>query len=315
MARELAKEGHDPIFVTRDKAFVRSRIEAAGFSEVEGFENDSDEAEAILRRGPGLAVFDVGATAHEVVAAIKEIGCFIVTFEDLGDGRYLADLVIDANLTENSNPRKMATPTRYLLGPDYAVISQKATAAKKKRRGSRGFFTRDGLRKIIVTCGGSDPAGVTPRVVEALSLFDGEIDIELILGPAFSPKDELDRALLKSSRIFSIVEAPDNFHDRMRRADLGILSGGVTLFEAAYLGLPATVIAQNATQLKNLPAFESNSGIVSLGLAAHNPFPNLSATIRSIESKLGAMAAAQERYVDGKGLDRVVAAIRETLGR
>lgn len=317
LAHELAQQNHSPVFITRDKAFVRARAAEHGFPDVDTFSEEGSEAEAILARGPGLVIFDIGSTAHDQIAPIKEVGCFVVTFEDLGDGRYLSDIVVDANLTDKTNPQKIETSTRYLLGADYAIISKECQAAKKRRLGFAQRFRKGNLRQIIVSCGGSDPGGLTPRIASALSRFDTEIDIELILGPAFVPVDELNKAILSSTRVFSISESPSDLPMRMRRADLGIICGGVTLFEAAYLGLPAIVIAQNPIQLRNLPPFEASGGIVSLGLAAHDPFANIPSTIKTLcdKGRLAAMSAAQQSQVDGRGLDRVMAAIRELLGR
>ncbi len=310
IASELARRGHRPVFVTRDREALARLAVGQGFDHIVGFAEDKDEINAILSPGPGLVIFDNGSTTHDMVAAVKEVGCFVVTFDDLGDGRYLADIAVDANLTESTNPQKMRTTTRYLLGPGFAVVSPHCRTARKKRKNFRD------VHRVIVSCGGSDPAGVTPRIVMALGNYDTEVEIQLILGPAFAHRAELDKALLSAARTFEVVEAPDDLPTRLRAADVGILSGGVTLFEAAFLGLPSIVIAQNPAQLRNLPPFEKRGGIVNLGLAAHEPFANIPAELKLLRDrgKLRAMSEAQETYVDGKGLDRVVSAIRELLG-
>lgn len=310
VASELARRGHRPVFVTRDRAVVAPIAADSGFDSIVNFSDEAEEVNAILSPGPGLVVFDNGSTTHGKVAPLKEVGCFVVSFEDLGDGRYLSDLVVDANLTDSTNPQKLRTTTKYLLGPDYAVIAPMCRAAKKKRK----HFTD--VRKIVVTCGGSDPAGVTPRAVSALGNVDSEVEILVVLGPAFAHKEALNKALLSAARSFEVVEAPDNLPALMREADVGIISGGVTLFEAAYLGLPSIVIAQNAAQLRNLPPFEKHGGIVNLGLAANDPFANIPTELKLLRDpgRLRAMSEAQERYIDGKGLERLASAIRELLG-
>jgi spore coat polysaccharide biosynthesis predicted glycosyltransferase SpsG len=310
----LAEENHRPVFVTRAKSTGLDRMKARGIERIVEVPEKADlagETDAILSAGPGFVVLDIGHTSHELAAALKTPGCYLVSFEDLGEGRYLADIVVDANLTEASNPRKIVTPTRFLLGPAYAAVSRACRAARKRRR------KFGPLKSVLVSAGGSDPAGVTAGVVAGLSPLSTEIDVEIILGPAFAGQKALDKALLGAARTFSIAEAPDDFAERLRAADLGILSGGVTLFEAAHLGLPAIVIAQNAAQLRNLPPFEAAGGIVSHGLAANKPYGNLVAAIRElgVESKRRAMAASLEEFVDGEGISRIVVAIREMLGR
>jgi spore coat polysaccharide biosynthesis predicted glycosyltransferase SpsG len=318
VARELKEANHEPVFVTREKSLAVTRLAERGFSAVETFTpGDTAEAtlhaevDAVLRRGPGLVIFDVGSTSHDLAASVKAVGGFVVTFEDLGDGRYLADLVVDANLTESTNPRKMMTTTRYLLGPEYAIISPECLKAKRKRRRVQD------LRKVIVSCGGSDPAGVTAHVIPALTTLDTEIDVEVVIGPAFAHAAELDKAILKSPRICSIVEAPLDLPARLRAADVGIICGGVTLYEAAFLGLPSIVIAQNPMQLRNLPPFESRRAIINLGLAANNPYPNILPALRRLgdQAERKAMSEALEKYVDGRGIQRFVTAVREVLGR
>jgi spore coat polysaccharide biosynthesis predicted glycosyltransferase SpsG len=321
VARELKEANHEPVFVTCEKSIAIPRLAARGITAVETFvpgtatpdaaEALSSEIDAILRRGPGLVIFDIGSTSHELAAAVKAMGCFVVSFEDLGDGRYLADLVVDANLTESTNPRKMTTTTRYLLGPEYAVISPECLKAKKKRRRFQE------LRRIIVSCGGSDPAAVTPHVIAALATLDTEIDIEVVLGPGFAHAAALDRAILATPRICSIVESPSDLPDRLRAADIGIISGGVTLYEAAFLGLPSIVIAQNPAQLRNLPPFDSRNAIINLGLAANNPYPNLLSAIRRLADSAirRSMSEALEKHVDGRGIQRLGTAVREVLGR
>lgn len=311
LARELATINYRPVFVTREEGLAASRLRACGFTDVETFEGPEAEGDAILAPGPGIVLFDIGSTTHARVAEVKALGGFVATFEDLGDGRYLADLVIDANLVEATNPKKMETPTRYLLGPDYAILAPAVVAARRRRR-------KPGpVRRILVSCGGSDPAGVTVGVVRGLATYDSEVEVELVLGPGFAHARALNAALLEASRTFTITEAPTDLPDRLRTADLGILSGGVTLFEAAHLGLPAIVISQNAAQLRNLGPFESRGGIVNLGLAANAPYNNVKSAIREVgtETRLAAMSAAQEGYVDGKGLGRIVSAIKSMVGR
>lgn len=311
LARELRTLNYRVVFVTREEGIAAAHLRSGGFSDVQVFGPDIPEQDAVLGPGPGIVVFDIGSTTHEQVAAVKAVGGYVVTFEDLGDGRYLSDLVVDANLTDETNPVKMPTPTRYLLGPEHAVLDPAVLAARKRRKRSGG------VRRILVSCGGSDPAGVTVGVVRGLATFDSEVEVEIVLGPAFQHPKPLNEALLAASRTFTITEAPTDLPERMRSADLGILSGGITLFEAAHLGLPALVIAQHATQLRNLPPFEARGGIVNLGLAANEPYNNLKSQVRHVDDsdRLAKMSEAQERYVDGKGLSRIVSAVRAMVGR
>ena len=315
LADEIKNLDFTPVFVTKNDSKVIELLKDSEF-EIVKFNGEAEnqletEIEAILSVCPTLAVFDIRSTSHELIAALKKYGIYVVSFDDLGEGRYLADIVVDANLSEEKNPKKLETNTRYLLGEDYAVISKECRAAKKIRRDEKF------IQRIIVSCGGSDPSGVTPKVVAGLSNLSTDVEVELILGPDFAPSAKLNEALLNSARTFDIVESPKNLFERMRKAQLGIISGGITLFEAAFLGLPSIVVCQNIAQLKNLPKFEAIGGIINIGLSSNNPILNLTPIVRSLESeeKRKAMSRALERLIDGKGVDRICGAIMEVMGR
>lgn len=311
VAAELVAQNHQPVFVTREPSLTKAHLAKRGVTDVVTFHKAEEEADAILSAGPGLVILDVGATTHARVEPLKSAGCFLVTFDDLGDGRYLADIVVDANLTPANNPQKLKTTTRYLLGHDYVMLSPACRAARRKRRLFRP------LQSLLVSGGGSDPTGVTPHVIRALDAFDTEIDVDVVVGPGFAHARCLNEALLAASRAFTIVEAPDDLPRRLRTADLGVLSGGITFFEAAHLGLPAVVIAQNKAQETNIAPFVAAGLTVSLGLASDNPYDRLPDAIRELAApeKRQAISRALMKRVDGKGALRLAAAIKELLGQ
>ena len=309
MAEALQDMGHDPVLVTRRNNLAHQFITSRSDVRVEEIREDVDEVEKLLSLSAGLVILDVRSTSHKLVSGLKEAGCFIVTFDDLGDGRYLADLVVDANLTSATNPKKMTTTTRYLLGPRYAVIGKQCQKIRSRRR------SFGALRRILITCGGSDPAGATPRVVSALSTIDPEIYIDVILGPAFQSGKTLSKAVLESPRHFTIVDSPNDLMRRMKEADLGIISAGISLAEAACLGLPSIVIAQDAIQARNAVPYDESGGVRNLGVAGENAYKGISSAVRELSEPetRRAMSKALTDLVDGKAMGRIKEAIREII--
>ncbi|MBL4889580.1 MAG: hypothetical protein JKX97_06130 [Candidatus Lindowbacteria bacterium] len=311
VAEALTEAGHRPTFFTLESSMAPHYFAHKGIEGVVMFSDPDKEADVIMETGPGIVIFDVGPTSHKRLESFKEAGVLIVTFDDLGDGRYLADLVVDTNLDEKNNPRKLETTTRYLLGPDYAIFSRACMNARDKRK------KINGVDKVIVTCGGSDPSGATPKIVEALGRLDTEVDVEIVVGPGFSHGEKLNKALLDSPRSFSLVESPDDLPLRMRTADIGIISGGLTLFEASYLGLPSIVISQNNAQEKNVGPFAKIDGVIYLGLASSNPYQQLLPEVKKLTAKetRNKMSKTVSDFVDGKGVDRFVHAVQDMLGK
>lgn len=310
----LRENGHRPVFVSRGSGFAAEYLESRGIADVGIIGEDTEEFDAILASGPGIVIFDVGNTTHAAVAGLKDNGVYVITFDDLGDGRYLADIVVDANLTPKTNPKPMETPTSYLLGPMYVVFNKETLAARRKRRHFRE------LRRIVVTCGGTDPSGVTPRIVAALGAVDTDIDVDVVLGPGFTPTRELNEVILAAPREFDISQNPADLAVKLRTADLGILSGGLTIFEAAYLGLPSIVISQSETQARNVIPLAERGAIADFGPAtaksAASLFAKLPAEIQRLTdaSLRRTMGEAGQSFVDGKGVKRLMQEIKRLIG-
>lgn len=310
LGQALAREGHRVRYFVETGGLAEKRLAARG-AEVVPIDPGEDESERILSEGPGIVVFDVGSTEHGRIVPYKEAGTFVVTFDDLGDGRYLADLVVDANLTEATNPRKIVTSTRFLLGPEHAVLRSEVVRRIPHKRRHKGR-----LERLLVTFGGTDPEGLTVRTVRSLERLPERIEVVVAVGPGVSKNraKALDAALLASGRDFEVAVDPD-LPAKMREADLGIVSAGITLYEAAALGLPTIAIAANKGELPNLNQFERAGATRALGLAAHGPDAEILPSVLALEDPDArrALSDAGMRLVDGRGLERVVAGIEEMV--
>ena len=305
LAEALGRDGHEATHVVRAGTLGARRLRERGAA-VLPFDGAEEEA-TVLGQAPRLVVYDVGSTTHEQVAAVKKAGAAVVTFDDLGDGRYVADDVVDANLSDRTNPRKMETTTRFHLGPAYAVVDPRLASGRRRKHGP--------LRHLVVAMGGTDPENIVVKVVHALGPFDVKVDVTLILGPGYGGGKALDEALLEAPRNFDVRDAPPDFFDLLRGADLAIVGGGLTLFEAAAAGTPAVVLAQNKAQLVNAQVLADAGAAVHLGLGRNVPDGEILATVRSLADpearrRLGEAAAAR---IDGRGLERVAEICRGAL--
>lgn len=324
LAGALQRRGVQVIFVCPEKSPAAERLQRDGFmvqefpsrsmdgsgSEIEERVADHDEIQTILSLACELVILDIQDTRHTYAASLKEAGMRVVNFDDLGDGRYVADLVVDANLSPKTNPKKMETPTRYLLGPRYAVLPSGIRRFSDRFRSVRRRF-----KKVVVSCGGTDPAGATVAAVAGLANLDPQIEVDVILGGGFSSRHRFDEALTASPRQFKIHQDVPDLIPFLREADLGVVSGGITLFEAAAVGLPCLVISQNKHQLMNTRPFEEAGGVISLGLASNVVPEEMHHAVLETADPLrrAKMRRVLMELVDGRGLGRVVREIERLV--
>lgn len=112
------------------------------------------------------------------------------------------------------------------------------------------------------------------------------------------------------------LPAGPEFHPLLAAADLALLAGGLSLYEAAFLGVPALCIAlrehQRATALKLEAAGACRLGGMLEQLTPASLMPKLASLLRSADLR-GRMAGKGLALFDGQGLKRTAAAILSLL--
>jgi spore coat polysaccharide biosynthesis predicted glycosyltransferase SpsG len=146
-------------------------------------------------------------------------------------------------------------------GPAFTILSESFSrrVGKVLQRGSR----------VVVSFGRNDPQGLTLKVLRALDGLRDEVadlNVHVVLGPAFSYRNELEELLAKLSLQPAIREHMRNMAEMLSDTDLVFCSGNVTVFELAVLGTPGVVLSQNARQRRRMETFARVGSIVHLGL-------------------------------------------------
>lgn len=261
------------------------------------------EREAMLRRmldwGAEVVVHDELETDPHLIAAEREAGLKVVVFEDSGPGMKAADLVINALF-----PAELTRPDMgHWFGPDVYDLREEF------RRAERSEF-HDVPRRVLLTFGGTDPAGLTSRVLEAL-VETCSLPITVVAGLGMRDhevlaariaelrSDECDVELLRDVPVMS---------DVMRKADIAFSSAGRTLYELAHMGVPTIVIRQNERELQHSFGAIEN-GFLDLGLHSEVSQEQICSAFTSLNTGTALRRALHKRMLTidlTKGRDQVV---------
>jgi len=224
----------------------------------------------------------------------------LIVFDDLLDHVYCADIVVcGQELPAYGNQAMSAAGTRFLVGYEYFLLDPKLL---QFRHGERDFPAV--ARKVLVAFGGGRYDVAYLKTARALAGCPG-LSATFVLGPAASPwLREALRDQLPNAELLGSVE---NMGERLRDADLAIVSGGYLKLEAAVTGTPAMMIA---TQWHQVPLAEQFAGRTSMPYLGYQGFIE-PADIREciqrfrdpgLRKETGEHAAA---IVDGCGMERV----------
>ncbi len=229
------------------------------------------------------------------------------------DGRfdsYPADVVVNQNISASSAMyAKREASTQFLLGSEYVLLRPEFLIEPRAREHAAI------AGRVLVTMGGSDSENVTARVLTTLLRMDANFEGKIVAGGGNAWQNEL-QVLANQRRGFELERNPANMALLMRGADLAISGAGGTVWELAYLGVPAIVIALSQDQRQIAKGLAENGVAVSLGWHADFSDDRIADALRSLladRQRRLAMSELGQKLVDGRGAERVVTFLQSFL--
>ena len=170
---------------------------------------------------------------------------------------------------------------------------------------------RNPAQNVLVLFGGTDPANLAQKALDALQAveFDGEVTLVRGLG---APPLEPDNWRLN----ISLKHNVKNIAQLMAQADLALSSAGRTITELASIGVPTICLAQNQKEMGHSHATEAN-GVVMLGLGAAVSDQTLQLEIQRLLEDLSRRTELQQRALTslaGRSNDAVIGKILGAVG-
>jgi spore coat polysaccharide biosynthesis predicted glycosyltransferase SpsG len=288
------------------------RVSGAGYT-VRVLSGGGVEAilEAIQDYSPNIVVNDRPFLEKEYLEALAKLGASTVNLVDsLEDIERPADItsMIIATMREDQLERE-----DYYGGPEFAILRESFAGRAKS--------VREEAREVVVSFGGSDPQGLTLKVLRALDGVDksrGELTVKAVLGPAFSYGQELAELLPKLRYQPILLENVEHMAETLSEADLVFCAGGMTVYEIAALGIPGIVLCQNAREQRRMEHYSRSGSIEHLGLGTEVGEKRICDTAQRLLADVGrrrAMSEAGRKLVDARGAQRVAEVVKNAVQR
>jgi len=280
---------------------LRRRIATVGFK----YHLTEDPIRVIREEKPDILVNDILDTTVAQMRELKKSARVVVNFEDLGEGRELADLVFNALYEDFS------LDDHHFGGAQYAILREEFLFLPRR-------LTREQVRLVTATFGGSDPNNIALYCMRVLPKEFSDTMFRVIIGPGYGhDKDEI-RRLAEECTNAELIDVATDMAKHLYESDIVVTSGGRTVFEAAACGAPCIVICQNLREMKHRHITERD-GIINLGLFnREKTMPILVRVLKKLASspeKRAVMSERAQRLVDGLGLYRVLGLIEKTCRR
>lgn len=266
----------------------------------------SDDAPGLVTKeirdySPNVIVNDFPAPMRiEYLEALAKLGASTINLVDsLEDIEKPAKMVSVIIATMHNDQVELED---FYGGPAFAILRESFSGREKK--------LRERASQVVVSFGGSDPQGLTLKVLRAL---DGETEaragltVKAILGPAFSYRKELEELLTSLTLKPAVLENVDDMAEVLSDADFVFCSGGMTVFEIAALGTPGVVLCQNTRELRRMEAIARKGSILHLGLGTETGEATIREAARDLlesAERRRRMSKAGRNLVDAGGTQR-----------
>ncbi len=242
---------------------------------------------------------------------VKDAGLRLLVMDDMGQvGRYEADLILNQNLHAHEGLYANRPSTcELLLGGEYVLLRREFLQWQEWRREIPSVG-----RNLLIMLGGSDPENLTLRLIEAFHTMEIEkIQVVVVIGgmnPYYSQLQEVIRSCRVPIRLEREVT---RMAELMAWADVAISSGGTTVWECAFMGLPTIVGVIAEVEDYLVSGLRRHGLFLHLGWFRETPVEqlmNLLTVLTNDQLQRQHMSELGRRLINGQGCQRVLGRIR-----
>ncbi len=251
-AQEVINSGHKVRFIAllpKELSYLLSC-----FEEVYCVDNDQKVADIIKRENSDIVIFDLISIHKDVFETIKKCATKVISISPVFD--YMDK--IDILFTRGKAPELNNSILVY-SGLEYTIIRNEIVRIRDEE--FLHNLSNESLQ-IGISMGGADALNKTHELLKVLANLNIHCTFWLMLGDAYQHScDHLIETIFKNrNQNIVIARAHNNIWDLARNCNLMILTGGVSVMEAAYVGLPTLLVYEYPEHMSATPDEIINSG-------------------------------------------------------
>jgi spore coat polysaccharide biosynthesis predicted glycosyltransferase SpsG len=250
--------------------------------------------------GTDLLVVDDPIESHAAawIAAGRSAGVPVVTIHDLGIGSPTGDLVVDGSVTRVARrARRHGTS-----GPAFAILDPSVATLRDRPRPRRG---------VLVALGGGPHAEVVRDLAVAIARRAPSVVVR-VAGGFVSPDGPEPANDPPNLRWLGPVE---NLPAELSSAEVAVVGGGISLYEACAVGTPAVGVAVVPAQRPTIAGFITRGAALGerrVGTEPDRLAADVERMLRNAALRRRVSRTAR-RLVDGRGAHRAARAIARLL--
>ncbi|MBF0568665.1 UDP-2,4-diacetamido-2,4,6-trideoxy-beta-L-altropyranose hydrolase [Candidatus Magnetominusculus dajiuhuensis] len=237
--------------------------------------------------------------------SMKDAGYKLLIIDDMAALKiYDGEFVLNQNIHADSLKYNLSPGTRLLSGPEYILLRREFI----KHRGVEKLIT-DKCVNVLITLGGADRENLTQKVLNSVKDIN-DIKITVVVG-AGNPNIESIKTVGTAAPV-TILQNVANMADVMASQDAAVTSGGTTVWELAFMGVPSVVGRIAPIEDYLVAGLNSRGLFIDSGWFKTATEDEIRGNLLKLLTNMKLrkeMSALGRRLVDGFGRDRVIEAM------
>ncbi|MBF0555986.1 MAG: UDP-2,4-diacetamido-2,4,6-trideoxy-beta-L-altropyranose hydrolase [Nitrospirae bacterium] len=240
--------------------------------------------------------------------SMKDAGYKLLIIDDMAAlDFYHGEFVLNQNLHAHILKYNLSPGTRLLLGTEYILLRREFI----KHRGVEKLIT-DKCANVLITLGGADRENLTRKVLSSIKGLK-DIKITVVVG-AGNPNIESIKTV-KTAAPVTILQNVTDMAGVMASQDVAVTSGGTTVWELAFMGVPSVVGRIAPIEDYLVAGLNSRGVFIDSGWFKTATDDEIRGNLLKLLTHMKLrkeMSALGRRLVDGFGRDRVIEAMEAT---
>jgi len=297
IAKVLSKNGHNPIFFTSSKS-TELLIKDYGYKSILLKRLKRKTLISTLIKKLKIKILIIDSKKKEIIDfKFLKNKVKIVLIDNQNSIKY-ADLVVLPGVKEQFlNP-----PANCLIGSKYIILNPNFKKIKTSKL----------KNTIFISMGGSDKYDITSRIIKPLKKTKLDFSAFIILGKFYSNSKKIHR-ILQNDKRFILVDNPQNLHEIIAKCQFGIISFGITVYEAAALNIPTLVISHSFENHFSAKRIKQYGWFEYLGKYDNINYSKVSEKIISKLTQKQKLKIKKSKLFDLKGPNRICKKILELI--
>ena len=297
IAKVLSKNGHNPIFFISSKS-TELLIKDYGYKSILLNQLKNKTPIFALIKKLKIKILIIDSKNKEIINfKFLKNKVKIVLIDNQNSTQY-ADLVVLPGVKEQFlNP-----PANCLIGSKYIILNPNFKKIKTSKL----------KNTIFISMGGSDKYDITSRIIKPLKKTKLDFSAFIILGKFYSNSKKIHH-ILQNDKRFILVDNPQNLHEIIAKCQFGIISFGITVYEAAALNIPTLVISHSFENHFSAKRIKQYGWFEYLGKYDNINYSKVSEKIISKLTQKQKLKIKKSKLFDLKGPNRICKKILELI--